>query len=122
MKAVNKIARSRTPESRWYGSVRGALGNGRHYCDRALSNGALRGREINRLNCLPLFVGAALAILLLDVARSKVMDLTAAALGGQTTEVLAEVDGLRVACFDATDSELAVSQRFCGLGTRRILR
>jgi hypothetical protein len=104
VKAVNKVARSRITESRWYGSVRGALGNGRHYCDRALSNGALRGREINRLNWLPLVVGAALAILLLDLGRSKVMDLTAAALGGQTTEVLAEVDGLQVACFDATDS------------------
>jgi hypothetical protein len=109
VKAVNKVARSRIPESHWYGSVRGALGNGRHYCDRALSNGALRGREINRLNWLPLVVGAALAILLLDVARSKVMDLTAAALGGQTTEVLAEVDGLQVACFDATDSEACES-------------
>ena len=58
---------------------------------------------------MPLVAGAALAILLLDAARLKVRDLTEAALGGQTTAVLAEVDGLRVACFDATDSEACES-------------
>jgi hypothetical protein len=50
-----------------------------------------------------------LAIVLLDFARLKVSDLNQAALGGQTTQVLAEVDGQRVACFDATDSEACES-------------
>jgi hypothetical protein len=71
-----------------------------------LSTGILRSSATtSRLDWLPLVAGAVLAILLLDVARLKVRDLTEAALGGQTTSVLAEVDGLRVACFDATDSE-----------------
>jgi hypothetical protein len=71
-----------------------------------LSTGILRGRvTISGLNWLPLVAGAALAIVVLNVARLQVRDLTDAALGGQTTSVLAEVDGLRVACFDATNSE-----------------
>ena len=71
-----------------------------------MSTGILRSSATtSRLDWLPLVAGAVLAILLLDVARLKVRDLTEAALGGQTTSVLAEVDGLRVACFDATDSE-----------------
>src|ERR1700756_1455191 len=75
----------------------------RHY--RALSNPALRGRVVKPLGWLPLVVAPSLAIVLLDFARLKVTDLNQAALGGQTTAVLAEVDGLRVACFDATDTE-----------------
>jgi hypothetical protein len=87
----------------------GALNNGRPYSDQVLSNGAVRGRKVSRLAWLPLVAGAALAVLLLDVSRSKVIDLNQAALGGQTVEVLAEVDGLRVACFDATDTEACES-------------
>jgi hypothetical protein len=76
----------------------------RHYV-RALSNPALRGRVLKPLRWLPFVVAAALAIVLLDFVRLKVTDLNQAALGGQTTAVLGEVDGVRVACFDATDTE-----------------
>ena len=103
--AVVSRARSRMRES-W---ERGTLSKGRPYCDRALLNPAPRTREVSQLGWLALVVGAALAILLLNVARLKVIDLNQAALGGQTTAVLAEVDGLRVACFDATDSEACES-------------
>jgi hypothetical protein len=54
---------------------------------------------------LPLFLGAVLAIMFLDFSLRKIVDLNNAALGGDTTAVLAEVDGLRVACFDASDTD-----------------
>lgn len=41
----------------------------------------------------------------MNVARLKVIDVNEAALGGQTTAVMAESDGLQVACFDSWDSE-----------------
>ncbi|MDX6710430.1 MAG: hypothetical protein QOH96_1446 [Blastocatellia bacterium] len=75
-----------------------------------MSTGILHGRATTRrLEWLPLVVGAALAVFLLNAALFKVLDLTEAALGGQTKAVLAEVDELRVACFDATDSEACES-------------
>jgi hypothetical protein len=42
----------------------------------------------------------------MDVARNKIIEVNEAALGGQTTAVLAESDGLQVACSDALDSNL----------------
>jgi len=72
-----------------------------------MPTGALSDRQ--RLEWLPLILGAVLAIWLLNIARSKVIELNEAALGGQTTAVLAKSDGLRVACFDASDSEACES-------------
>ena len=55
---------------------------------------------------LTVVVAAVLAIWILDVARLKIIEVNEAALGGQTTAVLAESDGLQVSCSDALDSGL----------------
>jgi hypothetical protein len=64
----------------------------------------VRGLNI-RSELLSLLLGAVLAITFLNLALRKLVDLNTAALGGQTTAVLAEVDGLRMACFDASDTD-----------------
>jgi hypothetical protein len=90
----------------WKLGVLSSVGLGRGW---ARSTDAERDRKGSRLAWLPLVASAVLAIFLLGVARSKVIDLNEAALGGQTKAVLAEVDGLRVACFDAADTQACES-------------
>jgi hypothetical protein len=73
---------------------------GRHLVPRWV-----RGLNI-RSELLSLLLGAVLAITFLNFALRKIVDLNNAALGGQTTAVLAEVDGQRMACFDASDTDV----------------
>ena len=42
----------------------------------------------------------------MDIARLKIVEVNLAALGGETTAVLAESDGVQVACSDAFDTDL----------------
>jgi hypothetical protein len=72
-----------------------------------LSAGVLHGQVAKRwpLEWLPLVVSAMLAIFLMDCARAKLIDLNLAALGGQTTAVLGEADGVQVACSDVLDTK-----------------
>src|SRR5262245_2960883 len=58
---------------------------------------------------LPLVLGVVIAISLLDFARSRIIDLSTAALGGQTTAVLAVSDGEQMACSDALNTEACES-------------
>jgi hypothetical protein len=70
-----------------------------------LSSDILDNRQaVNHPKWLSLVLGLILAIWFLGVIRDKIIELNEAALGGQTTAVLAEADGMQVSCFDAADT------------------
>jgi hypothetical protein len=57
------------------------------------------------VNSLSLPIAFVLAIALLSAADLRAVKLSEAALGGQTAAVLGEVNGFRIACLDATDTQ-----------------
>ena len=69
------------------------------------SRGLLRSSQRDWLPLLTLLIGAGIAIWFLSAAQLKIIEVNEAALGGDTTAVLAESDGLQVSCFDASDTK-----------------
>jgi hypothetical protein len=72
------------------------------------------------VNLLSLPIALILAVGLLNIADLKVIKLGEAALGGQTVAVLGESNGLRIACFDATDSK-SCEEAYSRSGYRRTI-